>query len=95
MRKSFDLYLSYLIDYAQSKNLIEECDRAYAVNGLLSVFKRNDFCEVEYDKSCIPSLEEILSFLLDFAENENLIPADSVVFRDLFDTKLMGVVTPR
>lgn len=95
MKESFDLYISYLVDYAQSKNLIEESDRAYVTNGLLSVFGKNDFHAPEYDKSSIPSLEEILSSLLRFAENEKLIPEDSVVFRDLFDTKLMGVLTPR
>ena len=39
-------------------------------------------------------LEEILKVILDFAVEKGLCE-DSVVYKDLFDTKIMGVLTPR
>ncbi|MEE0955086.1 MAG: UDP-glucose--hexose-1-phosphate uridylyltransferase [Eubacterium sp.] len=40
-------------------------------------------------------LESVLAVLDDYAVKNNLTEGDSVVFRDLFDTKLMGLLTPR
>ncbi len=41
------------------------------------------------------SLEEILSVLLDCAYEKGLIAENTVGYRDLFDTKLMGLLMPR
>lgn len=41
------------------------------------------------------SLEEILSALLDFAYEKGLIAENTVGYRDLFDTKLMGLLMSR
>ncbi|MGN1146996.1 MAG: UDP-glucose--hexose-1-phosphate uridylyltransferase [Lachnospiraceae bacterium] len=40
-------------------------------------------------------LEQILAGMLDYACEKGLIPEDSVVYRDLFDTKIMGLLMPR
>ena len=40
-------------------------------------------------------LENVLKVLTDYAAEQGLTEGDSVVFRDLFDTKLMGALTPR
>lgn len=40
-------------------------------------------------------LERVLKELDDYAVAEGLTDGDSVVYRDLFDTKLMGALTPR
>ncbi len=40
-------------------------------------------------------LENVLKVLDDYAVSEGLTEGDSVVYRDLFDTKLMGALTPR
>lgn len=39
-------------------------------------------------------LEQILAGMLDFAYADGLIESDSVVYRDLMDTKIMGCLTP-
>ena len=80
-----------LINYAVKENLIEEADRVFCTNRVIDTLGLDSY---EYE---IPardySLEEILKFLLDFA-CENGLCEDSVVYRDLFDTKIMGLLTP-
>ena len=44
---------------------------------------------------CAASLPDVLSELTDFAYDKGLIPENTVSYRDLFDTKLMGCLTPR
>ncbi len=87
-----DTYIAALVEYAVSTGLIEECDRVWAVNALLEVMKKDDFTVPE----AVPqmSLEEILKGLLDDAAARGVISDDSTS-RDLFDTKLMGALTPR
>ncbi len=81
-----------LVNYAVAVSLIEEADRAYCINGIISLFGKND-----YDDS-VPSadgsLSEILDSLCDDAVAMGLIDNGSVS-RDLFDTAIMGVLTER
>ena len=83
-----------LVSYAAACGLIEEADRAYATNNLLSMLKLSDFVD---DGTAVAGrpLEEILKDLLDYAFANGLIENDTVVYRDLFDTALMGCLTPR
>lgn len=81
-----------LIDYAVNNGLIEEYDRAYCINGIISLFGKDAF-----DNSAEPykgSFAEILESLTDDAVEMGLIDSGSVS-RDLFDTKIMGILTPR
>ena len=40
-------------------------------------------------------LEGILAVILDYAASKDMIDGSSVVVRDLFDTRIMGILTPR
>ncbi len=40
-------------------------------------------------------LEDILAEMLSYAHDFGLMPEDDIVHRDLFDTKIMGLLTPR
>ena len=84
-------YIAALIEYGVQKNLIEECDRVWARNQLLAVLKLDGYTESE--GADIP-LEDILRHLLDDAV-ERGVCGDDVTSRDLLDTALMGVLTPR
>ena len=42
----------------------------------------------------IRQLSEILSDMTDYAAEHGLIPENTNVYRDLFDTKIMGILTP-
>ena len=91
-----DTYLSAhvaaLADYAVKTGLIESSDRVWAVNGLLQVLDLQEFAEPEQPLDL--TLEDTLSRLVDFSVKRGLIEGD-VTSRDLLDTKLMGVLTPR
>ncbi len=82
-----------LVEYAVNVGLIEEDDRIWAVNRLLEIMAL-DAVDMEAQAQENVALEEILKVLLDDA-CERGICENSVVFRDLFDTKLMGAITPR
>ena len=84
--------ITALADYAVRTGLIEENDRVYSVNSLLEAPHLDSYepCEVCGE----PELVEILNAILDYACKNGLCE-DSVVYRDLFDTKIMGLLTPR
>ncbi|MBR2876280.1 MAG: UDP-glucose--hexose-1-phosphate uridylyltransferase [Clostridia bacterium] len=81
-----------LVLYAEKENLISEEDEIWAVNRILEVLNLSGIDADE--KAEEMPLEEILKGILDYA-CENGLCEDSVVYRDLFDTKIMGAITPR
>ena len=87
-----DQYIAALADYGVRTGLIEPADRTWAINSLLDVLQLQEYIEPE-EKVELP-LEEILRNLLDFSVQRRVIEGD-ITSRDLFDTKLMGVLTPR
>ena len=83
-----------LVKYALDNELIKKADEIYITNILLGILKVEDFdseAEIPAEPVC---LEKTLGEILDYAV-ENGIIEDGTVSRDLFDTKLMGVLTPR
>lgn len=82
-----------LVQYGINSGLMPECERVYATNLLLECFKEDEYEDVDCDLSNI-ELEEVLKALLDEAVSRGIIE-DSIVYRDLFDTKLMNCLTPR
>lgn len=96
-----------LVAYALKTNLIEEEDVVYAVNTLLidlgldsAEYEISDIEELskkvpEDEASLGVYLEKTLKEIDDYAVSAELIESDSVVYRDLFDTKLMGRLVER
>ena len=82
-----------LVQYGIETGLTPECERIYTTNLLLDVFKEDEYTEPEEEYSNI-DLEQVLKELLDEAVARGLIQ-DSVVYRDLFDTRLMNCLMPR
>ncbi len=85
--------LKKLVEYGVKKGLTPECERIYTTNLLLDVMDEDEFTDPECDLENI-DLEEVLGDLLDEAVKKGLIE-DSIVYRDLFDTKLMNCLLPR
>ncbi len=89
MVQNVNISIKQLINYAVNTSLIEEEDRVWAQNGLLALLNLDTYQdpgEVENEP-----LESILAVLDDYAAENGLIDSNSVVYRDLFDTSLMGV----
>lgn len=89
---NIDKAIKALAEYGLKNNLIEKDDFVYTINQLCQVLNKDSFedCNVEAEYP----LDEILGSILDYAVANSLCQ-DSVVYRDLFDTKIMGVLTPR
>ena len=87
-----DQAIKDLVGYAVRTGLIEESDRTWAVNALLEAMRLDNWEEPQEARE--RPLEDILRELLDDAAARGLIH-DDVTSRDLFDTELMGRLTPR
>ena len=82
--------ISALVQYGLDKKLIEPCDKAFIINQLLATQQLDSFEPAEVRPM---PLEQILKGLTDDAVNRGIIE-DDITSRDLFDTKLMGILTP-
>ena len=82
-----------LVDYAVTHGLAEDADRHYLVNALLEKLGLDDYDPV----GDVPfeGVDDILDTLVDYAAEQGLLKSESITGRDLFDTALMGAVTPR
>ena len=88
------LRIKQLVDYAIEKKLITEEDRVYSTNMLLAALGEGEYIEPTEEVTAEP-IEDILCALCDIAAEKGLLESNSVVYRDLFDTMLMGLLTPR
>jgi UDPglucose--hexose-1-phosphate uridylyltransferase len=89
-----DNAISQLATYAQRTGLIEPSERIWAVNQILDVLKLPGYTEPGDDWGEI-DLAAVLDELLDDALRRGVLESDSVVYRDLLDTEIMGRLTPR
>ena len=85
-----NVYIAALVQYGIDKKLIEPCDKAFITNQLLAPLQLDSY---EPGEVRTLSLEQILKGLTDYAVSKGII-SDDITSRDLFDTKLMGIMTP-
>ena len=83
-----------LVAYGLDKKLIMPEDEIYTINQYLEVFRLDEYedPDIEGEEIILP---EILDRLTDTAYDRYIIKSDDIVTRDLFDTKLMGILTPK
>jgi len=86
-----ETYLDGLISYAMNCGLAQPEDHQVLLNRLLEILQLNSY--TPSDEAQPEELEEILAGILDYA-CEAGICENNIVARDLFDTKLMGALTP-
>lgn len=86
-----DACIAGLLRYAEDTGLIEADDRLWARNRLLEALQL-DGC----DPNCAPAELPLADLLRELTEDavSRGVAQDNSVARDLFDTKLMGVLTP-
>lgn len=85
--------IAKLVQYGITTGLTLECERNYTTNLLLDVFHEDDYEKPDNIEEPV-NLEATLGELLDEAVKRGLIE-DSIVYRDLFDTRLMNCLMPR
>ena len=86
-----ETYIDSLVSYAMNTGLAEPEDHMVLTNRLLQLLGKDDY--VPSDEPQSEDLEEILAALVDYACKQGLCE-DNITARDLFDTKLMGALTP-
>lgn len=89
-----DKMIGSLISYATKTGLIKECEIIWAQNAVLEVLEKDSF-----SVDCMSGIEDmqlhdILNEILNDAVERGLI-SDTIVERDILDTKIMGRLTPR
>ena len=88
-----DSSIKKLVLYGLEKNLVEIGDYRYMINRILEAMNLESFTDDGKEYHDI-DLEQTLSELCDYAVSSGIIE-DGIVSRDLLDTKLMGILTPR
>jgi len=83
--------ISELVNYGLQQKLVQPDDKVYVINQLLGLFEKSEFQWVETETR---QLFEILNDMNDYAVENGLIEEDTITNRDLFDTKVMGLLTP-
>ena len=86
-----ETYIDSLVSYAMNTGLSEPEDHQVLVNRLLEALRLSDYAPS--DEPQTEDLEEILAGILTFAV-ENGLCEDNITARDLFDTKIMSILTP-
>ena len=86
-------YISELVLYGKENGLIEECDEIYVTNRLLELFDVMEYSEVDKVTSFRP-VHEILEDMMTYAFEKGIMKEDTITAKDLFDTKIMGCITP-
>ena len=85
--------IAKLVQYGIECGLTPECERTYTTNLLLEAFGEDEY-NAPAEEFHNVDLESTLKELLDEACSRGIIE-DSIVYRDLFDTKLMNCLMPR
>ena len=88
---NIDTCIDSLVDYALRTGLAMEEDRRVLTNRLLDLLHLEDY--TGSGQGDCRDLEQILSGILDYA-CQNGLCEDNITARDIFDTRLMGALTP-
>ncbi len=85
-----------LVQYGLQTGLITEADKIYTTNRLLELFRLDELeeCSEEVSMS-VEELETVLAQMMDYAYAQGIMTENSIVYRDLFDTKIMSMLVPR
>ena len=86
-----ETYIDSLVSYAMNCGLTEPEDHIVATNRLLDLLRLDDY--TPSDELLLEDLEEILKGILDYAVEKGLCD-DGITARDIFDTRIMGALTP-
>ncbi len=85
-----------LVAYGVRTGLVPREDVIYTTNRLLELFGLEELEETKESVSMEEEeLESVLKEMLDYAYEKGLLAENGVVYRDLFDTRIMGALMPR
>ena len=86
--------IEQLIEYGKKNSLITEEDTMFVRNELMNLLQLKDWIEPENSNYDIPDYpQEILDKICNYAIEKNIIE-NGTTDRDIFDTDIMGKLTP-
>ena len=86
-----ETYIDALVSYAMNTGLTQPEDHQVVLNRLLDLLRLDDY--VPSEEPVMEDLEQILKGILDYACEQGLCN-DDITSRDIFDTRIMGALTP-
>lgn len=87
-------YIDRLVSYGVLTGLISENDKTYVINRLIDRLGLDSYESTGAECADACELDEILTGITDYAASKGLLENDSIVYRDMFDTGIMDILTP-
>ncbi|MCH5337882.1 MAG: UDP-glucose--hexose-1-phosphate uridylyltransferase [Acetatifactor sp.] len=85
-----------LVSYGVQTGLVPKEDVIFTTNKLLELFALDELEDNDTDVTLdTDELEAILNSMCDYAYEKGILTENSIVYRDLFDTKIMSALLPR
>jgi UDPglucose--hexose-1-phosphate uridylyltransferase len=94
-----------LVEYGTVTGLLEKEDKIYTTNRLLELFELDEIEDFVFETYAARTpmtqagaeavLEDILDEMMSYAYEHGILKENSIVYRDLFDTKIMGCLVAR
>lgn len=94
-----------LAEYGLTTGLIEREDKIYTINRLMELLEVDDIEDSVFEEfakrepmtqeSAEAALEGILEDMMSYAYDKGIMKENSIVYKDLFDTKIMGCLVAR
>ena len=85
--------ISELVEYGMQQGLVDVADEVYVTNRLMELLECDEF-EKSESKGQTRPIHEILEDILAYAIEKEILKEDTITAKDLFDTKVMGLITP-
>ncbi len=96
--KNISNLIKELVEYGKTSGLIAGDDIVYSTNKLLEFFKVDEYSPEASEESTSSDesreLCVILDDMMDYAKENGLMENDTITYRDLYDTAIMGQITP-
>ncbi len=86
-----ETYIDAIVSYAMNTGLAQPEDHRVLINRILNLLGKPDY--EPSDEPQPENIEDILAGILDYAV-ENGLCDDNITAKDIFDTRIMGAITP-
>jgi UDPglucose--hexose-1-phosphate uridylyltransferase len=89
------LEIEKLLKYGEEKGLLAKWDLVPIRNSIMDLLELPEPYEGEVDYEVGDSPQEILDNMLDYAAEKGILEDNTITYRDLLDTEIMGLMMPR
>jgi len=87
-------YINELVAYGLNQGLVDPEDEVYVTNRLLELFQLTEHEGTAKEVRSERELSQILNDMLEYACRQGMLEEETITEKDLFDTKIMGILTP-